>query len=432
MKRVYKKFDFLQIDKPQLVAWASGFDPCVILDSFSTHNMDYPNGFTYELVIGISSYADLTSNINSFDRLKDFHTLYKDWMLGYLSYDLKNEIESLRSDNLDFHFADHLHFFIPKIIILVQKNCIEIGSLSSSPDDIWQQIKMHTFERPNPIAPITLISRIDYSQYIAGVIALQEHIQMGDIYEANFCQEFYAQDVQIQPFDLYLALVESSPTPFSVYAHWNNRYIMGASPERYLRKVGDALISQPIKGTVKRGSNPQSDKDLKSALYYSEKDRSENVMIVDLVRNDLSITASPNSVFVDELFGIYSFSNVHQMISTVRSKMETDLHFTDVLRHSFPMGSMTGAPKIMAMKLIEKFEQTQRGLYSGSIGYITPDGDFDFNVIIRSMQYNAHNRYLSYMVGGAITINSNPSAEYQECEMKAAPIRDVLNKLDKS
>jgi para-aminobenzoate synthetase component 1 len=255
---------------------------------------------------------------------------------------------------------------------------------------------------------------------------LLHHIQIGDIYEANFCQEFYAEDIQIRPFELYKSLMDTSPTPFSAYYSFAKNQLMCASPERFIKKTGNKIISQPIKGTAKRSLNQEEDAYLKRQLYHSKKDRTENVMIVDLVRNDLSRTAKQKSVKVEELFGVYSFSNVHQMISTVTSEVAKEHHFTDVIKAAFPMGSMTGAPKIMATKLIEKFEHTKRGLYSGSVGYISPNGDFDFNVVIRSLQFNVENNYLSYMVGGAITHNSIPEEEFLECEVKADAIKKVL------
>ena len=424
--RNFKKYSYADVSKDRLTTWAQSFNPCVILDSFSDQNKDYPNGFTYEMVIGVSASEELISNINSFEKLKDFHTQHPDWMLGYLSYDLKNELEQLSSNNEDHHKAAHLHFFIPETIVLVYNNTIEIGCLNTSPDEIWQQINKFELLKQEKFTAIDLKPRIHHSEYIRAVKSLKHHIQIGDIYEANFCQEFFSENVNVNPFNLYQKLVQTSPTPFSVYGVWANRYLISASPERYIKKTGPHILSQPIKGTAKRGQTPEEDIELKTALYHSEKDRTENVMIVDLVRNDLSITAAKQSVKVDELFGIYSFSNVHQMISSISSTVKENLHFTDILKSSFPMGSMTGAPKIMAMNLIEEFEHTQRGIYSGSVGYITPNGDFDFNVIIRSLQYNAHKKYLSYMVGGAITHNSNPEDEYLECEVKAASIKKVL------
>ena len=185
-------------------------------------------------------------------------------------------------------------------------------------------------------------------------------------------------------------------------------------------------MSQPIKGTSPRSENPFQDKANIEYLKHSLKERSENIMITDLVRNDLSKVATRGSVKVDELCGVYSFRQVHQMISTISAEMRPDKNWIDTVKATFPMGSMTGAPKVRAMQLIEKYEATKRGLYSGSVGYVSPDGDFDFNVVIRSILFNRKKGHLSYMVGSAITALANPEQEYEECLVKAAAIREVL------
>jgi len=252
------------------------------------------------------------------------------------------------------------------------------------------------------------------------------HIHRGDIYEANFCQEFYAENTEINPLDTYLNLNHISQPPFATFLKCGDKYVLSASPERYITKEQQTIISQPIKGTAKRSKNRQEDELLKFNLLTDEKERSENIMIVDLVRNDLSKTAIKGSVTVEELCKIYSFDQVHQMISTVTSKIDTETHPVDVIKSTFPMGSMTGAPKISAMKIIEDLEETKRGLYSGTIGYFKPNGDFDFNVVIRTILYNETKKYVSYSVGGAITAKSNPLKEYEECLVKAKAMRTVL------
>ena len=172
--------------------------------------------------------------------------------------------------------------------------------------------------------------------------------------------------------------------------------------------------------------NEVEDQKLKQKLATDIKERSENVMIVDLVRNDLAKTAIKGSVEVEELCKVYTFDQVHQMISTVISQVSDQVHPVDILKTTFPMGSMTGAPKISAMKIIETLEETKRGLYSGAVGYFTPEGDFDFNVVIRSILYNSSKKYVSYSVGGAITAKSDPLSEYEECLVKAKAMRQVL------
>lgn len=253
------------------------------------------------------------------------------------------------------------------------------------------------------------------------------HIQLGDIFEVNFCQEYYAENAKINPVEVYQKLIKLSPTPFSNFLKVNDKYCLGASPERFLAKSKNKVISQPIKGTIKRGKTKEEDEHLIHQLKNNPKEQSENIMIVDLVRNDLSRIAKKGTVKVEELCGIYSFPQVHQMISTISCLVDESLTNEEILSNCFPMGSMTGAPKVEAMKLIERYESTKRGLYSGAVGYFSPTGDFDFNVVIRSLLYNASNNYLSFMVGSAITSKSSPTNEYDETVLKAKAIFEILS-----
>jgi para-aminobenzoate synthetase component I len=221
-------------------------------------------------------------------------------------------------------------------------------------------------------------------------------------------------------------LNDLSRAPFAAFMRWKDRYLLSGSPERFLQKKGDILRSQPIKGTRRRGTTSAEDESIRAELAACEKDRAENVMIVDLVRNDLARNCLPGSVVVDELFGIHTFQTVHQMISTVRGTLRPDAHPMQALRDAFPMGSMTGAPKVRAMELIEHYERSRRGLYSGAVGYWTPGGDFDFNVVIRSLLYNAADRYLSYHVGGAIVYDSAGEQEYEECLLKGEAMQKAV------
>jgi para-aminobenzoate synthetase component 1 len=206
----------------------------------------------------------------------------------------------------------------------------------------------------------------------------------------------------------------------------NDKYLVCSSPERFVQKKGPLVISQPIKGTIKREEDHAADILSRQALQQNSKERAENVMVVDLVRNDLSHTATAGSVKVTELFGIYSFAHVHHMISTVTAIPEPNLPFTAIIRQAFPMGSMTGAPKLRVLQLIEQYEQSRRGLFSGALGYITPEGDFDFNVVIRSILYNEETGYLSFPTGSAITSYADPEKEWEECLLKAASMKKVL------
>jgi para-aminobenzoate synthetase component 1 len=266
----------------------------------------------------------------------------------------------------------------------------------------------------------------DREQYLNTVKSLQQHINRGDCYEVNFCRENYIENAVVNPLSLFQRLNLLSPAPFAAYYRTGDKYLVCSSPERFVQKKGPLVISQPIKGTIKREADYAADLLSQQSLRQNSKERAENVMVVDLVRNDLSHTATAGSVKVTELFGIYSFAHVHHMISTVTAIPEPELPFTEIIRQAFPMGSMTGAPKLKVLQLIEQYEKSRRGLFSGALGYITPEGDFDFNVVIRSILYNAETKYLSFPTGSAITSYADPEKEWEECLLKAASMRKVL------
>lgn len=370
------------------------------------------------------------SGINCIEKLQSFLDQNKDaYLFGYLSYDLKNDIEKLNSSNFDGLDFPDLHFWKPKYVIRLQKENYIFLQGEKNPEifdflnyflEEETDANFHKFD-------IHFQPRTPKEKYIQNVNKLKESIQRGDIYEVNYCQEYYAENVEIKyPLDTYFKLNNISKAPFSVYLEMEDHFVFCGSPERYIQKKNNKLISQPIKGTAARSEDIKIDENNKLALENSPKERSENVMIVDLVRNDFSKIAKKGTVAVEELCKIYSFSTVHQMISTIACEPKETSNFTDIIRATFPMGSMTGAPKVSAMELIEKQEDFKRGLYSGSIGYIAPNGDFDFNVVIRSLIYNRKTNYLSCAVGGAITIKSDPEAEFEECQIKVKKIMDGL------
>lgn len=329
-------------------------------------------------------------------------------LVGCVGYDLKNRFEKLTSGGFDGIGFPDLAFFEPQ------------GWYTDDAFELEDR-----FARPLP-KNIRITPRFTKDEYIAIIRTLKEHLQYGDVYEITFCMDFFAENVFADPFSMYLRLTEASPMPFSSFLKLGPRYLVCASPERFLAKRGNCILSQPIKGTAPHTGNEAKDAQTRQELLHSEKERSENIMIVDLVRNDLSRIAAPGSVRVDELCGLYAFPKVYQLISTVSCELKEGATTADVLRATFPPGSMTGAPKIRAMELIERYEQSKRGLFSGSVGYLLPDGDFDLNVVIRSIFYNAHTGYLSFRVGGAITLLSDPVAEYEECLLKAEAIAQVL------
>ncbi|WP_298119523.1 anthranilate synthase component I family protein [Flavobacterium sp.] len=414
--------------KNQLLHWAQQFREVVFLDSNTNYNSSrkYAN---YDFILAVDALTSIkTDYTNAFIDLHQYQSQTNDWLFGYLSYDLKNDIEDLKSNNNDgLQFPD-LFFFQPKKLFLVKENQLEMHYLNMCDDEVdsdFEEILSSTSSFQLPTSCI-INQRISKENYLSKVEKMLEHIHRGDIYEANFCMEFYAENAVIDTLEIYKKLNIISEPPFAVYFKNNTDYLLCASPERYLKKEGLKVISQPIKGTAKRSFDIESDEVSKTELENNPKERSENIMIVDLVRNDLSKTATKASVNVEELCGIYTFKQVHQMISTIVSEVENTTSPVEIIQTTFPMGSMTGAPKISAMNIIENLEETKRGLYSGAVGYFTPNGDFDFNVVIRSILYNFKNQYLSFSVGSAITSKSIPESEYDECLLKAKAMFEVL------
>jgi para-aminobenzoate synthetase component 1 len=405
--------------------WCNQFNICCFLDDH--HYGITPH--TYECLLGAGAVHILHTEAGSaFDQLKHFSNQHHDWLFGHFAYDLKNETESLSSSHPDNVGFPDLFFYVPETVIQLSENEMIISCVTHQPSEVFDEICKTTIARDIEHAPININSRFSKEEYLQVIAALQKHILRGDCYEINFCQEFFAEQAQIDPLTVYTALTAVSPNPFTAFYKIDNKYLLCASPERYLKKTGNTVISQPMKGTWHRDhSSAHADEEKKEQLLNSEKDRTENVMIVDLVRNDLSKICEESSVKVDELFGIYSFPQVHQMVSTVSGVLKPGLHWTEAIRATFPMGSMTGAPKKRVMELIEQYERTRRGIFSGAVGYVTPQRDFDFNVVIRSILYNKASLYLSYQVGSGITFYSNAENEYEECLLKAAAISKVLS-----
>ncbi len=429
--RSIKKYNVEDVEgfKQRLFEWSRTYDEITWLDSNNYHQ-EYSN---FDAVLALQAFTLIkTDYINAFDKLHEYQQTTKDWIFGYLSYDLKNDVEELKSNNSDsLHFPD-LYFFQPQKLIFIKDNQIEFQYLRMIDDEMepdFEEIsnfEIAALEYKVKKNKVEINSRLSKAQYIDKVNELLAHIHRGDIYEANFCQEFFLEDAKIDPYHAFQDLNKISSPPFATFFKWENKYLLSASPERYLQKKGNKIISQPIKGTARRDENLETDTQIAKDLENDPKERSENIMIVDLVRNDLSHTAKKGSVKVEELCKIYPFKQVHQMISTISSELAEGIPPVEVLRSTFPMGSMTGAPKISAMKIIEELEVSKRGLYSGAVGYFTPEGDFDFNVVIRSILYNADTKYASFSVGGAITSRSIPQKEYEECLLKSKAMRKVL------
>jgi para-aminobenzoate synthetase component 1 len=410
--------------KYKVLNWSQQFGTFCFLDNHQYQIEPH----TMECLLAAGTKRVLRANAgNALQQLQQFHAEGRSWLFGHLGYDLKNEIEQLSSLHPDpVGFAD-LFFFEPEVVIRLQEDKLWIDA--DDPEAVFASINAaNELPGTKTNSAVIIHNRIPREEYISIIRQLQQHILRGDCYEINFCQEFFANNAIIDPVAVYRRLSDVSPNPFSALYRNDDRWLICASPERFLQKKGTHILSQPIKGTARRVTdNAAKDLQVRDALQQSPKDRSENVMVVDLVRNDLSRICEEGTVRVDELYGIYSFPQVHQMISTVSGELRNDVSFAGIIRATFPMGSMTGAPKKRVMELIEQYERTRRGIFSGAVGYISPDSDFDFNVVIRSIMYNAMEKYLSIQAGSAITFYSDAEKEWEECLLKAEAMKQAVS-----
>lgn len=403
-----------------MLNWVQQFNIFCLLDNHQ-YNIQ-PGNYEYILAAGVSSFID--SNTDPFNSL-DLFLKENKWVFGHLSYDLGysfQKMEKKKKNKIDF---PDFFFFRPQVLIYIKDDKLYIDCENEL--EVYEAI----INESDIITPkgynVAIQQRLTKSEYIHKIKALQKHIVKGDCYEINFCQEFYAENCSIDPAFAFYQLSQLSPNPFAAFYKLNDQYLICASPERFLIRQSDTISSQPMKGTAKRIlENENFDAKAKQNLFLSAKDRSENVMVVDMVRNDLSKVCWEGTVKVDELYGVYTFPNIHQMVSTISGKLNKDILFSEIIAATFPMGSMTGAPKKRVMELIDEYEQESRGLFSGSVGYITPDGNFDFNVVIRSIFYNTSDKYLSYKVGSGITFYSEAEMEWEECLLKGESIKKVL------
>lgn len=409
--------------KQRLLCWLDQFSCVAFLDSNNWKQDVYSS---HDCIAGCSN--DLVE-LND-DPFVTVDALRKNGkhLFGYFGYDLKNKIEKLHSDNPNHTGFPDACFFAADVLIELKNHEVRITT-DDNAHKIFESISnVHTDYDQDSTNPIKIEHRTPKKKYVETVNALRDHIENGDFYEINYCQEFFCTHANVEPLSLFEKLNKKSAAPFAAYFKFNELCLLSSSPERFLKRLGGTLISQPIKGTAPRDlTNVTLDERFKSNLRNSEKEKAENVMIVDLVRNDLNRVCKTASVNVEELFGVYSFPTVHHLISTVTGTQRPDATFEQIMKAAFPMGSMTGAPKVEAMKAIEFYEDVARGAYSGCAGYVNPNGDFDFNVIIRTVLWNATTNYLSFHTGGAITFDSNAQAEYDECILKAKAITDILS-----
>ena len=409
-----------------MLSWVNQFSIFCFLDNHRYQT----NYHSVECLLAVGSKKHFMAEPgHALDDLQTFLNEKPRWRFGHLGYDLKNETEGLLSGHPDKVGFPVIFFFEPRIVIRLSENKMEIKvEDEAEAEKIYSEIMDARLEMRNKESDIQIQQRVSKKEYIDTIEQLKKHILRGDCYEINYCMEFFAENAVVDPLSVYQKLSSTSPNPFSALYKLDDKWLICASPERFLKKEGDKILSQPIKGTSSRFlQNINKDEESKHDLFVSEKDRSENVMVVDLVRNDLARVCKEGTVKVDELFGIYSFPQVHQMISTVSGQLKEGISFTDIIKATFPMGSMTGAPKRKVLELIDRYERSGRGIFSGAVGYITPGNDFDFNVVIRSIMYNASGKYLSFMAGSGITFHSDPEKEYEECLLKAEAMRGAVS-----
>lgn len=348
-------------------------------------------------------------------------TANADYLFGYLGYDIKNQLENLSSGNSQLIAFPECMVFEPDFLVgyANEELTVLIGELPVFKDTTFQ------FSTPNFGIPKPLTNEVNYQK---NVDVIRDYIQQGEVYELNYCIGFRTkvQDFE-SPLDFWHFQSERNPMPFAAFVKCKHLNILSHSPERFLKRDGISLLSQPIKGTAKRNLGDKEADDLAAkTLQTSIKERAENVMIVDLVRNDLARCSKLGTIKVPELFGIYSFKTVHQMISTISSELKPNTSLKDILNVTFPMGSMTGAPKIRAMQLIDTLENFKRGPFSGTIGYCLPSLQADWNVVIRSLFYDSESQELCWYAGGAITWDSQPAEEWAEVCLKTEAILSAL------
>ncbi|WP_162340086.1 anthranilate synthase component I family protein [Cyclobacterium salsum] len=388
---------------------------------FHSNNIPYPQG-GFDHVFYAGNRAEPLERIG---KLPD-----KKPKIGIIGYDQKNKYEKLSSHNTPWIDCPDSVFFSPEVVIQLGEDVVQITA--RRPAEIANSIQSTKVNGQRPEKKLTMQVSHDQQAYSRVFSQIRDQILEGTIYELNFCVDFHGSLPAQAPERIFLELCSQSPMPFSAFFKAKDLFLCCASPERFLKKTGQNLLSQPIKGSVKRGLNPEADAQLVKSLVESEKERAENLMIVDLMRNDLSRLAEIGSVNVTELFGIYSFQSITQMISSVSCQLKNKVTFEEIISKTFPMGSMTGAPKIKCMELIERYESFKRSWFSGTLGYIDSSGDFDFCVVIRSLVIDQTKNSFYFGVGSAITLDANATDEYQECQLKAAPILKTLKKLYQS
>ena len=382
---------------------------------------------------------NLQNELNKYKVENNTHLPFIGGAVGYLSYDLGNYIERLPRTAIDDTNVYDLYFGLYNWVIVVDH--LENKTYIATPDldienekniieDIEKKINNGEINgidsicyEEKEVEKTKLTSNFTKKEFEDAVIKVQDYIRQGDIYQANLTQRFNGKTT-LSSYELYRDLRRFSPAPFGAFLNFEDSHILSNSPERFIKCVDRKVETRPIKGTRPRGKNKEEDLRLQEELRNSEKDRAELLMIVDLERNDIGRISKIGTVKVPELFVIEPYANVNHLVATVVGELEDDKDCVDAIKATFPGGSITGAPKIRSMEIIDELEPTQRNVYTGSIGYIGFNGDMDLNIAIRTIIKKDDNVY--FQVGGGMTWDSNPSDEYQETLDKAQSIMKAL------
>ena len=352
--------------------------------------------------------------------------------MGYFSYDIGRVIEDMpKSAKDDVCIPDSYFLFYDNVIIFDLRNqktyITALGIKEESEKSIskiYERIKDKYINLSISLDKNTeFTSNFSREEYINSVKKVKEYIKEGHTYIANLTQRFSC-DFNSDPFDTYISLRSINKAPFSCYLNLEGFQIISSSPERFLKVFNNKVETRPIKGTRPRGKDKLEDEKNKKELLNSEKDKSELLMIVDLERNDLSKVCKPFSVKVTELFKLEEYATVFHLVSTVIGELKEDVSSVKCIRECFPGGSITGAPKIRSMEIIEELEGLRRGIYTGAIGYFDLRGNCDFNIVIRTILAKDNKAYFG--VGGGITIESEEEMEYEETLDKAKALMRVL------
>ena len=382
---------------------------------------------------------NLQNELNKYKVENNTHLPFIGGAVGYLSYDLGNYIEKLPRTAIDDTNVYDLYFGFYNWVIVIDH--LESKTYIATPDlDIEKETNIiKNIEKKINKAEINGIDSICYeekevektkltsnftkNEFENAVRKVQDYIRQGDIYQANLTQRFYGKTT-LSSYELYRDLRRFSPAPFGAFLNFEDSHILSNSPERFIKCVDRKVETRPIKGTRPRGKNKEEDLRLQEELRNSEKDRAELLMIVDLERNDIGRISKIGTVKVPELFVIEPYANVNHLVATVVGELDDDKDCVDAIKATFPGGSITGAPKIRSMEIIDELEPTKRNVYTGSIGYIGFNGDMDLNIAIRTIIKKDNNVY--FQVGGGMTWDSNPADEYQETLDKAQSIMKAL------